>query len=296
MNIENLRIFCRVIEEGNISKISRLEYISQPAVTKQIRQIENYYNTLFLNRERGILTPTEAGQALYPFARKIVDIFQQSQTAVNETIGKKEVLLNIGASYTIGDYLLPEAMGKFTKKFPQYLFSLTTGNTPQILESLKKQEIDIALVESDFNDEMLKKEVFAKDKLILTVSTDHRWKDRDFINSSELIQEKMIWREPESGTRVIIENALKEANVFKEISSTMELGSIESIKKAVEANLGISLLSTLAVKLELKCETLQEIPIKNINLVRDLFIVREPKRFSKQVVNDFVEFMQKETK
>src|SRR5699024_2377844 len=187
-------------------------------------------------------------------------------------------------------------MGKFTKKFPQYLFSLTTGNTPQILESLKKQEIDIALVESDFNDEMLKKEVFAKDKLILTVSTDHRWKDRDFINSSELIQEKMIWREPESGTRVIIENALKEANVFKEISSTMELGSIESIKKAVEANLGISLLSTLAVKLELKCETLQEIPIKNINLVRDLFIVREPKRFSKQVVNDFVEFMQKETK
>src|SRR5699024_12772448 len=111
-------------------------------------------------------------------------------------------------------------MGKFTKKFPQYLFSLTTGNTPQILESLKRQEIDIAMVESDFNDEMLKKEVFAKDKLILTVSTDHRWKDRDYINSSGSIQEKMIWREPEAGSRGIIENALKEANVCKDIRST----------------------------------------------------------------------------
>ncbi|MEN1970381.1 LysR family transcriptional regulator [Lentibacillus sp. N15] len=291
MNIENLRMFCRVVEEGNISKAARLGYVSQPAVTKQIRQLETRYNTLLFDRQEGKLIPTKAGKTLYPFAKDMVETLEQSHEAVKEATGEYEVVLHIGASFTIGDYLLPNVMGKFKKKFPDYQFSLTIGNTPQITEKLKNQDIDIALVESQVDDHSFMSETFAQDELVLVIPADHRWKDRETITPHELPEEKMIWRESESGTRVILENALQKAGVLKQIQSSLELGSVQSIKSAVEAGLGVSILPKLTVEKELAFGVLKMVPVNDLQLTRDLLMVRELQRFRKQVMHDFVAFV-----
>lgn len=291
MNIESLRMFCRVLEEGNISKAARLGYVSQPAVTKQIRQLEARYEALLFDRLDGKLTPTKAGKTLYPFAKNMVETMEQSQEAVKETTGDYDIELRVGASFTIGDYLLPSIMGKFKKKFPDYRFSLTVGNTPQIMGKLENQNINIALVESQVDSCSFMTERFAQDKLVLVVPADHRWKARETVTIHELTEERMIWRESESGTRVILENALKEVGVLKKIQGSMELGSIQSIKSAVEAGLGISILPMLTVEKELTYGILRKVTVTDLECNRDLLMVRKPQRFKKRVLNDFVGFV-----
>lgn len=291
MNIENLRMFCRVVEEGNISRAARLGYVSQPAVTKQIRQLEARYDTLLFDRQDGKLISTRAGETLYPFAKNILETLEQSHEAVNEAAGEHDVVLHIGASFTIGDYLLPNLMGKFKQTFPEYRFSLTIGNTPQMMEKLENQDIDIALVESEIDNHSFSIETFAQDEMVLVIPPDHDWKERETIMLHELPEEKMIWRERESGTRVILEHALKEAGVLEAIRSFMELGSIQSIKSAVEAGLGISILPRLTVEKELTYGMLKTVNVHGLNFTRNLLMVRESRRFKKQVVHDFLAFL-----
>lgn len=150
------------------------------------------YNTLLFDRHDGKLIPTKAGNTLYPFAKNMAETLEQSHEAVKEATGEHETVLHVGASFTIGDYLLPHVMGKFKKKFPDYRFSLTIGNTPQIVEKLGDQDIDIALVESQVDDRSFMIETFAQDELVLVLPADHRWKDREMIMLHELPEEKMI--------------------------------------------------------------------------------------------------------
>lgn len=291
MNIDNLRMFCRVIEEGSISSAARLGYVSQPAVTKQIRQIERQYDTLLFERIGQKLIPTEAGKKLYPFAREIIAYYEQSEEAIKEYNGNCDVTLNIGASFTIGDYLLPGLMGTFKKKFPDYMFNLSIGNTPNIVSQLENKTIDIALVESPVDNHVFIIEPFAKDELVLITPGNHHWKNRKEIASHELAEEKMILREAESGTRLILEKVLKEIGMLEKIDVSMELGSFQSIKSSVEAELGISILPRLTVEQELKFGTLNKVKITDLSVKRDLWMVRRPQRFNKMVLKNFVDFI-----
>lgn len=293
LNIESLRMFCRVIDEGSISKAARLGYVTQPAVTKQIHQLEARYDALLFERIDGKLIPTKAGKTLYPFARDIIETFEQSQDAIKEVTGNGEVILHVGASYTIGDYLLPKLMRDFKEKFPNYKFSLTIENTPNILSKLDNKEIDIALVESAVNNSELLVERFAEDELLVVLPANHPWQAKEAVTVSDLMGESMIWREAESGTRLIVENALKEMGLSEKMQVSMELGSIQSIKSAVEANLGISILPKLTVERELQYGILKQVGIADLTITRDLWMVRTPQRFSKEVLNQFVAFMRK---
>lgn len=144
MNIENLRVFCLVVDEGSISQAARLSYVSQPAVTRQIRQLENFYGTLLFDRTEGRLTVTKTGKMLYPFAKAIVDEFNRSKEAILQATGEYNLNLRVGASLTIGEYLLPSLLGRFKKQTPEINVSLTIRNTPSVLEDLSNDVIDIA--------------------------------------------------------------------------------------------------------------------------------------------------------
>src|SRR5699024_6631081 len=144
MNIESLHMFCRVVEEGSISKAARMGYVSQPAVTRQIRQLENAYGTVLFHRDEGKLKLTQAGEILYPYAKEILALNNSSYKSVHEHLGEIERTLHIGASLTIGEYLVPALIGRFKKKHPGIKFNLSIGNTPYMLEKLEGDEIDIA--------------------------------------------------------------------------------------------------------------------------------------------------------
>ncbi|MCM3763644.1 LysR family transcriptional regulator [Neobacillus niacini] len=293
MNLDSLKMFCLVVDEGSISKAARLSYVSQPAVTRQIRQLEEMYGALLFERTDGKLKLTKAGEILYPYAQEIVEYLKRSVEAVQEVTGCEESILNVGASLTIGEYMLPAILSGFTRSFPKIKFNILIGNTPAMIAKLENNEIDIALVESGVENTEFIIEKFAEDELILVTPNNHRLGKRGTINIEELSEEKMIWRESDSGTRLIVENALKEYGILEHIESTMELGSMQSIKSAVEAGLGLSILPRLAVSRELTYGTLQEIKIANFYLSRDLWMVQKNHRFKKTGLHYFVEFIRK---
>lgn len=292
MNIESLQMFCVVVEEGSITEAARKGYVSQPAVTKQIRQLEDRYDALLFHRADNKLILTEAGTVLYPYAKEIVEYYKRSQEAVGNLTGNMDTHLNVGASLTIGEYILPDLLGAFSRKYENIKFNLSIGNTPDILVKLRNNIIDIALVEGIIEDDTnLTIEKFSDDELILVTPYEHRWKDKKEIDIQQLTEEKMIWREPISGTRTIVENALKDEGVFHNIQGFMELGSVQSIKSAVEADLGVSLMPRITVKKELKFGLLREVKINNFHLTRDLFIVQKNHRFRKIGVSNFVSYI-----
>lgn len=297
LNIDNLKMFCAVVEEGSITQAAKKGYVSQPAVTKQIRQLENVYGAALFDRSENKLILTEAGKVLYPYAKEMVLHYQKSKDAIQYLLEEQDIKLNVGASLTIGEYILPELLKRYLNSHENIKFHLALSNTPDILAKLKMNEIDVALVEGmlekDKEDQELLTEKFSEDDLVLVTSYDHRWKDRTEINLEELTEEKMIWREAISGTRGLVEQYLHERGVLVNIQASIELGSLQAIKSSVEAGLGISILPKLTIAKELKYSLLREVKIKDFHLKRDLYVVRKKTRFSQAGLDPFVDFIKK---
>lgn len=282
-------MFCLVVDEGSISQAARLSYVSQPAVTRQIHQLENVYGTLLFDRTDGKMRVTETGKMLYPFAKTIINDFNRSKELIKQVTGEYNTNLHVGASFTIGEYLLPSLLGRFKKQKPEIKVSLTIKNTPSVIEDLANDVIDLALVEGIVENEDFNIEKFADDELILICSPDHEWKEQ--IRIEELANERMIWRESMSGTRLIVENTLRDYGVLEKIESYMELGSTQAVKGAVEAGLGISILPRLTVARELEQATLREVKIDGVTITRSLWLVKKHHRFNKIGVSHFLEFL-----
>lgn len=291
MNMEHLRMFCLVVDEGSISQAARLNYISQPAVTNQIRQVENYYGTDLFHRTDGRLTLTEAGKKLYPFAKEMIDHLQRSEEAVKSIEKAYESSLHIGASLTIGEYFLPKKLGEFQRQEHPPKTSLFIANTPEVIAKLTNLDIDLALVEGVVEDKECEPIKYDEDELIVIVANNHPWAKRTSISIDEIPQEQMILREETAGVRKIIHKTLHEHGVPTNIPSFMELGSTQAIKSAVEAGLGVSILPKLSVQQELFHQQLVHVPIEGVTFKRDLFIVKKKSRFPKKTVNDFIDFI-----
>lgn len=284
-------MFCWVVEEGSVSKAARNGYVSQPAVTKQIRQLENSFGTTLFDRVNGKMVLTDTGELLYPYAKEIIALNKIAYEEIQEGLRAKERTLYIGASLTIGEYLLPALISRYKKNHPNIKFNLSIGNTPRMLGKLELNEIDIALVEGLVPDNKYKLRKFAEDELILIVSHAHRWDSEKGIDLKELLEERMLWREKESGTRFIVEKSLRDLNILDKIDNAMEFGSMQAIKSAVEADLGISILPKLIVKKELKYEILREIPIKDFNLTRNFWMVEKKRKFKSNTLQHFGDFL-----
>jgi LysR family transcriptional regulator, transcriptional activator of the cysJI operon len=293
LNIESLRMFCLVVDEGTISKAARIGFVSQPAVTRQIQHLENFYGALLFDRIDGKLKVTDAGRMLYPYAKAIINDFQLSIEAVQQVTGEVNENLKVGASLTIGEYYLPSVLGSFKKQAPDLNVSLIIKNTSSIMEDLLNDEIDVALIEGvvDGDDSQIHIEKFADDELVLIHAADHPWEDKTEISIEEFVEEGMICRESESGTRIIVENVLREKGILDQIKNVMELNTTQAIKSAVEAGLGIAILSKLAVGRELELGVLKEVNVAGISFKRDLWLIEKKQRFSKNSVVRFLEYI-----
>lgn len=290
LNLDSLQMFCLVVENESITQAARKMFVSQPAVTRQMKALEEYYGTLLFERSGGHLCVTEAGKLLYPYAKAILEDHERAKERLSDYIGNEQTQVSVGATLTIGEYLLPKLLGRFKRQYPSLNLTIQIANTEDVLENLLEHRIDLALVEGQVNDPSLDVEKFADDELILISSANHKWSNRKEIEPEELLEERMIWREVGSGTRKIVEDELERKDILDKMNVYMEIGSTQAIKATVEAGLGVAILSRMTVLRELELNVLKEVKIKNMNLKRGLWLVLAPQRFRRLGVEQLLQF------
>lgn len=264
-----MKTFMVVAERKNFSRAADYLRISQPAVSIQIQQLEDTLGVKLFKRYEKEITLTPAGKVLLDYAQRISVLADEATREINRLQNEVRGSLRLGATLTIGEYLLPAIMGAFKQKFPEVDFLLEVENTQTIENMLSQHEIDLALVEGPITNKRLIEQEFMTDEMLVLFAPGHRWAGRDIVSWDEFTKEKLILREPGSGTRKVIENAvtgmgkkLGELNVF------MEMGSTQAIKALVKENLGVTVLSKLTVQEELAAGSLKAAALEGCSLKR----------------------------
>ncbi|MFB5661941.1 LysR family transcriptional regulator [Alteribacillus sp. HJP-4] len=292
MNLQTYNLFCYAVEEKSISGAAKRAFLSQPAVTKHIRQLEEHYESLLFQRESNTITLTEAGERLYYYAKNIVQEYEQSKEAINNIRGTQTQSLLIGSSYTLGEYVLPEIISAFQSKSLDLSIQLSISSTPEILEDLEEGVIDAAFVEGEVENPALDMREIARDEIVLIVAAEHPWAKKRNIVPKNLLEGRMIRREKTSATRKIIEKHLGEKLKLHSFNHTLELGTTQAIKSAVISGLGYGYVSRLTVRQELRAGLLHEVNVSGIHIQRPLWVASRIQRFPKESTIAFTDFAQ----
>ncbi|WP_051276534.1 selenium metabolism-associated LysR family transcriptional regulator [Desulfovirgula thermocuniculi] len=296
MNFHQLHIFKVVADKKSFSKAAQVLFISQPAISMQIKSLEEHFGTRLFERNTHQVNLTEAGRILYNYVEKILTLIDEAEQEISILTGCVRGTLSIGASFTLGEYVIPQVIGRFKTQYPLVKVFLQVTNTEQIAKRVLKGTLDLGLIESHIdnqdNQDLVVKP-FLQDELIVILPIDHPLAGRKSISLDELVALPLVLREKGSGTRKVAEERLKEAGVeLSALNVVMELGSTEAVKKAVEAGFGASIISTWAVQKELKLHTLKPVKIKDISLLRNFYIIFRENRAHVPVVKEFISFIQ----
>ncbi len=268
MNYNHLMIFLAVAEEGSVSRGADRLCISQPAVSKQLGLLEASLKAkLFERRPKGVRL-TEAGELLLGYARRLAALEREVDQAMGELQGLERGTLTVGASLTVGAYLMPELLADYSRRYPRIALTLEIANTEVIQRMLREGRLELALTEGFADDPDLDAAVFAHDELVAIAPPGHPLLTASPVTAARLIQEPLILRELGSGTRAVLERALAEHGIA--VQPFMSLGSTEAIKRAVAAGAGLAVVSRLALGLELETGRLALLPLSDLALRRPL--------------------------
>ena len=290
MSDRRLQVFHTVAKLLSFTKAADMLHMTQPAVTFQVRQLEEQFDTRLFNRAHNRVTLTDAGKRAYKYTEKIFEQYAEMENAIREITGDIRGSLVIGASRTVAEYMLPALLGDFKKKNPDVKIRLQVNNTEGIVSMIESNTIDLGVVEGPVSNKNLQLEVCKKDQLVAIVPTNHPLSKRKKVTLKDILQYPFICRESGSGTREVIAAKLKAAGLERQsVMNTLELGSLEAIKGAVEAGMGISILSEVSVSKELKLGSLVAIPITP-KIQRDFSFIRQRNKFRAPAMEELLEF------
>ena len=271
LNLNHLRIFQAVLDHGSITGAALALRISQPAVSRQLAEFEDALGThLFDRLPRGV-RPTAAGEALGERARRIFAEERAAEHELGELLGLRRGRLAVGASTTIGSYVVPQVLGDFVRLHPDIAIDLQIGNTRAIQNDLLEGRLDVGLTEGFADAEGLDTDVFLHDEMVLVAGPGGAGGPLAGVESvaaARLETVPFIVREPGSGTREVIEAALAERGVA--VRPSMVLGSTEAIKNAVALGLGVAIVSRLTIALECETGRLREVTVSDLRIRRAL--------------------------
>jgi len=292
MEDHKLRVFCAVADTKSFSKASELIHLTQPAVSLQVQAMEELYETRLFDRSGNAINLTPAGEILYKRAKEILALYAEAQKNISEITGAIKGSLSIGASSTIGNYLLPQIISAFKKKIPQVNISLVVGNTKTITEKLNAGEIDVALVEGDVSKQRFSVDILLSDELVVIMSPAHPWADRRNVPGMDLIKEPLILREEGSGTRQIILKHLEDHGIkLDHLRIALVLGSTEAIKSAVEEGMGISIISAWAARQAIKHGIIKAMTFKDVKFHRNFSIISPKRNYCTHTAKEFLSFL-----
>lgn len=284
-----LTSFIALAKFKNYTNAAEYLNLSQPAVSQHIKLLEEYYGTKLFKKKGRNIELTEEGKILFKYARDIDMLYRK---AIDEIKNKSGIYrtYKLGASMTIGGYVLPKILAKHQRENKNIRILLEVYNTEDIEDKLIKRKLDFAVVEGPFDKQKFCFSKFKDDELVLAVSPEHDFADKKEVDIKDVITGNLILREKGSGTRKIFEQIVLQAGYgIKDINIYMEIGSINAIISLVEANLGYTIISREAIKKELMMGTLKEIPINRIHIYREFnFIYLE--EFKDNFIYEFINF------
>lgn len=285
-----LQVFHAVAKHLSFTKAAETLFMTQPAVTFQIKQLEEHLNTRLFDRAQGRILLTPAGQVAFDYAERILALSNELDTRLKEMSGQAAGPLFIGASMTIGEYVLPQLIGQFKARFPAVVPTLFVGNSEAVQERVAERSLDLGFIESGAPLASLQSEVCSQDELQVVCAPTHPLAKEPFALPAALTQHPYISREAGSGTRAVIDRYLQQAGVSPEsLDRVVELGSPEAIKGLAATGMGFAIMSRVIAAKELQLGSLVQVPLKP-PIIRHFSVVYAKERFHSRLVAAFLAF------
>lgn len=285
-----LQVFHAVAQQLSFTKAAETLFMTQPAVTFQIKQLEEHFNTRLFDRGHGHIALTPAGEIVLGYAERILGLSAELDTRIKELTGEVPGVLLIGASMTFAEYLLPRVLGEFRSLYPKVLPRLIVGNSETVENRVAEHTLDIGFIEAPSHLPALVSAICAEDELLVLCAPSHPLAMQKSVTPSQLLAHAFISRESGSGTREVTDNYFQQAGIrLDSLDMVMELGSPEAIKGLVSTGLGFAIMSRSSVSKELKLGQLAAIPLAP-RLMRTLSVVYPKERFRSRLSDTFIEF------
>ena len=269
-----LKVFYTVANRLSFTKAAGELFITQPAISKHIQELEEKYKIKLFDRTGNKIALTQAGQVLLTYTNQIFEIYRDIDFDMSSLINQQRGLLRIGASTTISQYIIPPLLARFHQKLKDITVNLRNGNTEQIENALMNKEIEIGIVEGQSKNKSIKYLPFLKDELVLVCNSKNPLIAKKEIIRDDLLDMSFLMREQGSGTLEVIEYALKPFEIsLSQLNIEMELGSTESIKSYLMHSDCVAFVSIHAIEKELKNQELVILDIHNLIIERNFYII-----------------------
>jgi DNA-binding transcriptional LysR family regulator len=291
MHIDTLKIFCDLADLRSFSKTAEKHIVSQSAVSQQIAQLEMEHKCQLLNRGKRPLELTPAGEIFYRAAKDIVDRFEQFKSELNSLKSAAQARINLGAIYSIGMYTLSDYIKKFMVKKPNVNVHIEYFSAEKIYEMILSGELDIGIVAVPKNDKRLSVYEFEDEPLVLVCGPKHDLAGKNKIDIHQLQFEKFIAFEEGVPTRDWIDDIFQRHNIV--IRPVMEFDNVETVKKAVEINSGVSILPRPVVLQELAAGTIKALEFENERFARPTGIIIRKDRILSYDTKFLIELLRK---
>ena len=290
---DSMRVFITVADKKNFSKAAKALSLTQPAVSFQIQTLEQYYQTMLFDRVNRHVKLTAAGELLLDYAVHMNNLQAELERNMQQLTGHVKGELLVGASTTIGEYILPYVVGAFKQEYPDVNATIQIMNTNDIAENVNNKSFDLGIIEGPVElTENMESIAFLEDELVLAIPSDHPFAAKESITLEELKTLPYITREPGSGSRLIFEQALIDADFdIEELHMVMELGSTTSIKSAIMGGLGISTISKWAIQDLVKTGKVAALTIEGLTLKRTFNIILNNEKFHSEATGKFLDFL-----
>lgn len=295
MDCRQLEAFCRVVELKSFSRAAEALRLTQPTVSGHVQTLEGELDLKLLDRLGREVVPTKAGEVLYGYAVKILRLRDEAAQAMGSLKGDLRGRLEIGASTIPGTYILPPHLKTFAARYPEVSVAIRIGDSQAVAREVMEREVEVGVVGARPQSAKLISEPLARDELVLVVPPDHPWAGRESVEIGELKGQPFVMREEGSGTRKRFEQALREVGVSPgEITCVAEFETNEAIKEAVASNLGVAVISNLAVASEHAKSRLRALPLKGTSLQRTFYVIRRRGAHLSPASEAFLEFLRSE--
>ena len=285
-----LQVFYTVAKQLSFTKAAEQLFMTQPAVTFQVKQLEEHFNTRLFERSHGRIALTPAGRLVLDYAERVLTLSEEMDARVADLTGTVAGPLQLGASTTIAEYILPKILGEFKAAHPEVQAHMAVANSETIVNRVADHSLDVGLIESPSYLPTLQNEVCCEDELVVICAPIHAVAKRSSVRAQDLAALPWVRREPGSGTREFTDNYLRECAVSPDdLNVMMELGSPEAIKGVVETGNAIAVVSRATIVKELELGSLVAVPLAP-RLIRTLSLVHPKERFRSRLLTTFVEF------